>query len=368
MNYTEFAQSIKKKYPGAYDQVDDRELAQKFIEKYPTYKNQVTFDRSLRGKVWDALDVPRQKSKEGLDMIARAVPSAEPTGNLVRDLALNTPKIAAETLAEAAPQFVDRTALLTAGTGKLLGLGGKVAKPIMRGAGAQLESLSGALPGSLEAAYKDSKLIFGPGKKAAQEGYELAKATGGKVRKALSGIGDRKKFVAKALDIAKKGKLTATEALEARKELDKLRRSVSGEYFRTSRRVLDDIAKEAYAGADAGYRRALQSESLRNLMPQNKFGGTSAFKMGIMTGLEALGASDSVIAKTMARLAGASMSPAAQGVAATGAGATARQVLGPLTNLGARATAVPMAASSVPRGMSLALEYLARRRKSKKAP
>jgi hypothetical protein len=43
MNYQEFAQGIKAKYP-AYKDADDRVLARKMVEKYPVYKDRVTFE------------------------------------------------------------------------------------------------------------------------------------------------------------------------------------------------------------------------------------------------------------------------------------------------------------------------------------
>lgn len=44
MNYVDFAQKVRDKYPGAYDSVDDRTLAEKVVEKYPEYESQVEFD------------------------------------------------------------------------------------------------------------------------------------------------------------------------------------------------------------------------------------------------------------------------------------------------------------------------------------
>lgn len=44
MNYIDFAQKVRDKYPGAYDSVDDRTLAEKVVEKYPEYESQVEFD------------------------------------------------------------------------------------------------------------------------------------------------------------------------------------------------------------------------------------------------------------------------------------------------------------------------------------
>lgn len=44
MTPAEFAKTIRSKYPGAYDSIDDNTLSQKIVEKYPQYKSQVSFD------------------------------------------------------------------------------------------------------------------------------------------------------------------------------------------------------------------------------------------------------------------------------------------------------------------------------------
>lgn len=45
MNYQELSQKIRQKYPGSYDDLDDRSLAQKIVQKYPEYSD-TTFDDS----------------------------------------------------------------------------------------------------------------------------------------------------------------------------------------------------------------------------------------------------------------------------------------------------------------------------------
>ena len=44
MNYRDFATQIRTKYPGSYDQVDDKTLAEKVVSKYPTYADRVDFE------------------------------------------------------------------------------------------------------------------------------------------------------------------------------------------------------------------------------------------------------------------------------------------------------------------------------------
>lgn len=78
---------------------------------------------SMVNRAWEALKIPEQKSREGLTMIASAIPknigspTGEPTGNMFRDIAAGTPRILADTLAEVAPSFVSRAAITTAGAG-----------------------------------------------------------------------------------------------------------------------------------------------------------------------------------------------------------------------------------------------------------
>ena len=44
LDYNEFAEKIKQKYP-AYKDVDNYELATKMVEKYPEYKDQVVLKK-----------------------------------------------------------------------------------------------------------------------------------------------------------------------------------------------------------------------------------------------------------------------------------------------------------------------------------
>lgn len=55
MNYNEFSEKIKAKYP-QYKDIDNRELAQRMVEKYPQYSN-ITFD-----------DVEQPKQPKGIDL------------------------------------------------------------------------------------------------------------------------------------------------------------------------------------------------------------------------------------------------------------------------------------------------------------
>lgn len=278
-------------------------------------------DRGMIRKGWDALAIPEQKSREGLQMLAGMVPNPEPKGNLALDIIRGTPKIAADTVAEAAPDFISPASLALAGAGQVGRLAKPIIKPVLQGLGRQGESVSGVVPGALEAAYKDSSLMMGQGKKAVQKMYETAKSTTGGMRKELQTIGDKKEFVTKALNLAEEGSLTPLEALEARKELVKIKKQLTGPYFQYAKDKLNSIAKTVFSGADTAYQKANMAESLRQIAPQNKYGGTSAFKMA----LQAMASNDGIAGKAVAL----GLSPFAQGTVATGAGMTARAVTNP---------------------------------------
>lgn len=329
MNPTEFAATIRKKYPGSYDAIDDVTLSKKIVEKYPQYAEKISFDSEapkkigIPGKAYEALNIPSQLSRKGLGMIAEAVPAVEPTGNVVRDVALNYPKIMTEAVAEVAPKFVDRASLLTAG---VLGTA-RAATPLIKGAGGLvgkgLEALSGLehqTPGVLKEAAKDATLFFSRGKEAAAKLYEAAK--NGTQFNIFKGLYKADDIVdtAKAY-INKGGVLEPTEALMYRKAVDKLMKSgkIVKDELIAMRQEADAIAKQSdlVAQADPLYVRGLRAEALRNLLPQNKLGGSSAFKTGIAAFTGPLGVL---------------MSPLAQGAAATAAGVGARlasRVAGP---------------------------------------
>jgi hypothetical protein len=292
-------------------------------------------NKSMAGKAWDALAWPEKKSREGLQMIAQTIPQGTPTGNLPLDVLKGTPRIAADTLAEAAPGFVSRGSILTAGGAKAAGALAPVAKTMLRAIGKQGESVSGAVPGSLEAAYNDAGLIAGKGKKAVSEMYEKAKELSGGMRKDLQTISDRREFVDKALKLSDEGNLNPLEALEARKELVKIKKQLPNSYFQYAKDKFNSVAKQVFGESDEAYQRANMAESLRNIVPQNKYGGTSAFKMGI----QSLASTGGIPGK----LTALAISPFAQGVAATGAGLASRNILAPLVAGGIRGVANPMA-------------------------
>jgi len=280
-------------------------------------------EASLASQVFEALKRPEELSREGLKMIADSTPSLDPTGNLTIDLLANVPKITMETLAEVAPSFISRGAILTAGALR----GGKAIAPaiktIGKGIAGQAEQLSGLgfkTPGVLSQAAKDPTLILGKGTQKAGQAFRKI-LDKGQIRSELGRSLDKKDLVREALKFADEGTLTAEEALLARRTLDQIRKTVPESTFTDVRNVFDKIAKTKTAKADVDFSRAVKSEALRNIFPQNKLGGASAFKLGIGAGL---GGGLGFINPALATLSAGSLSPAAQGIIATALGLGAK--------------------------------------------
>lgn len=334
--------------------------------------------KGMMRRAWEALAVPEQKSREGLAMLNQQVPefsggipgalaafpmariagplaplalaggastgeklspsSREPSGHLLRDVVTGTPKVMSSTMAEAAPGFISRGALLTAGAGKVAQGLAPIAKLVGKGAASQLESLSGAAPGSVEHAAQDATLIFSKGKKAVGQMYEAAKEGASKLTDDLL---EHKEIVNKATELLKKGELAAEDALTARKSVDAMMKSkrFSKDMLLRLREAFADVAKPKFAEADKAFQRAVHAESLRKIFPQNIYGGTSSFKMAMMTGLNALGRTG--------KAASVLLSPAAMGTAATLGGLGVRYGVAPLVKSPALAVSAKNAYSAL---------------------
>ena len=124
---------------------------------------------------WNALAIPEQKSREGLQMLANMLPEAGQSRSAALNFAKGTPRALAETVAQAAPGFISRGSILTAGAAKLAQGLAPLAGAIGKGLGGQAESVSGALPGSITRAFKDPTLMFAKARGAASELYQAAK-------------------------------------------------------------------------------------------------------------------------------------------------------------------------------------------------
>lgn len=289
--------------------------------------NLMKSDKSVGRKAWESLTIPAQASREGLDQLAAMVPYAEPTGNPVRDVALNTPKIAAETLAETAPDFVNRLSLASAGVLK----GAQKAAPLVkyagRGLGKMMEGYSGISgglrgEGALNTAWNDPSLIFSKGKKIAGPLYEAAKQELGKGNSLFSNMYEPKEIVNKTIEyLGKGGQLEAAESHTARKAVDTLLKSkgVVKDELLALRDTLDEIAKssENISEADKLFKRGLQADALRNLVPYTQSGKPALFRTAAMK---------------YAPFTAALFSPLVQGAGATLGGLAGRNIVSPMMN------------------------------------
>ena len=269
-------------------------------------------NKSMLSKIWDGLAVPEQMSRQGLNMLASAVPGREPTGNMALDIGLNIPKVAAETLAEGAPGFISRGSILTAGAL----MGAKLAAPLIKTVGSGVakgaEAISGLeykTPGVLTAAAKDSSLMLGPGRASANELFANA-VDPSKIRPAIAQGLEHKDIIVEGMKALADGSITPEEALTVRQSLDAAKKGMPMGTFIKLREAFDQVAKTISSQADTAFSRAIQSEALRQPLAVNKLGGTSIGKhfLGTMAGV----------------LPSVAMMPWVQGGVATGLGMAAR--------------------------------------------
>jgi hypothetical protein len=287
------------------------------------FKPQASAKPSLMGRAWDVLKVPEQKSREGLQMLAGMVPKPEPTGNLPLDLAVGAPRVAADTMAEAAPGFISRGSLVTGGLFKGLGAARQATRAIGRGVARNLESASGLehrAPGVLREAFKDPTLLFAKGKEAASKAFKVVKEAAGSTKSLTEDLLSHKNIVEKAQELSKAGQLSAAEAHVARRSVDALMKSkeYSRDALLEARKLFNKVVKAdpAFAKADKMYERAVKAEGMRNVFPQNKLGGASPFRAGIGSAMLMMPGG-----KVLAPLL---LSPFVQGATATGLGIGAR--------------------------------------------
>jgi hypothetical protein len=268
---------------------------------------------SMMQRGWDALKRPEQMSRQGLGQLAAMVPEGKITGNLPMDLLRGSPRIAANTLAEAAPGFISRGAIM--GSGALAGLKGLSFLPKVRAAAGELagqfESAAGSPKGTLARGFESAKNFFGPGRKSASPLYESARPF--TVHPELQDVFENKQMIEKSMELAKKGQLSPFEAFNARRGIDKLmgKSGYSEDMLHQMRQMFDEIVKTdpKLAAGDVQYAGGMKNEALRGFLPKNKYGTTSAFKTGIMAGVPG---------------AAAVLSPIVQGAVATALGAGVR--------------------------------------------
>lgn len=265
-------------------------------------------------RAWDAMAVPEQMSREGLKMMTDAIPEAPITGNMAADVAMGAPKIMVDTIAEAAPGFISRGSIATAGALKGIKMAAPVIKAVGGAVGRAAEGVSGLeykTPGVLAAAAKDPTLIFGKGKEAAGKAYEAIKDNL-QVRPSFLEATTHAELLQDAKAALDAGTLSAQEALIARRTVDAARKSMPVASANYLRGRFDEIAKTLSAEADAGFRRAIQSDALRTIFAVNKTGGTSIAK--------------NILGTIAGGIPAIAMSPLVQGAVATGLGAGAKAI------------------------------------------
>lgn len=314
-----------------------RELARRELARRETMKREET--PSMAGGAWNALTVPAQKSSEGLNKVADmySLMQTAPTGNKVKDIALNAIPIMGEsgmrTLGKVAPEFISRGAMVTGAVAPALGMAGKgiraIAKPVGRWGGAQLEDLAGMVPGSLREAYRSGFGAFKGGKKAASPLYDAAKDSRG--MNLFKGMYKPEEIVDKARETLSKGiQLTPTEGLSYRKAVSSLMKS--GRYVKDElvamRAEADAIAKSSkfIKEADEVHQKGMMAESLRSLLPKTAQGKSSSWKT-MMAGLSgmsplwspiALGTGSAIAGKIGKIMSGVINQPVKSGLTAVG--------------------------------------------------
>lgn len=288
-------------------------------------KPQQTQPLSMGQKIWGGLEKPEQISRRGLNGIAEMLPNSV-TGNLPRDLAVNAPRIGAESMAKVAPEFISRESILTAGASPLIGRALKSAAPIGKLIGAGLEDWTGIKPaGTLEEAFKGNVSAFSKSTKAAKAGYQEAMKELPYEQTIFKGIGKNKDIAEKAIQIIdSKGKLEPQEGLIARKALDRSKKLYSDDAFNYYRTAFDKIAKSNsdIAASDPLHRRGMMAEALRSIGPKNVGGRISPFKIGEAMALSHLG--------PFGKLASLAFSPAAIGAVSSGLGTASRIASDPM--------------------------------------
>lgn len=276
--------------------------------------------QSMLGMAYDALNAPAQKAKEGLQGLSNLIPAGTESGNLAKDVVTGLPRLAGDTLAEFAPSFIDAPSILTGGASKVAG-------PVLKGAGkalSQFGKLSGATAEGLQEVARNPKSLFSSVKKAGELFSSAKEAT-----PFASSAKTPKAFINRAEALAKKGLLTASEALEARKEVDKLYKASGMTEARKHalRPLFDQLVKAdpLLKEADVAYKTAAVTEPVRNLLPVNQGGTTSALKstlLGLMGGGSFLNPAIGAVAAPL-------LSPAVQGGLAALLGPTGRLLSSP---------------------------------------
>lgn len=280
-------------------------------------------------KIWDSMAVPAQTASKVLNVAANAVPEGTSTGNVPWDVATGTPKVIANTVAQALPGFVSRGAMLTAGAAKGLQAVAPLTDAIGGMAAKAGEGISGAIPGSVRSAWNDASTMFSQGKKAAQPLYEAAKQEIPEGASIFSGLWKPADIIKAGQEyLAKGGQMEPAEAFTFRRALGVAAdnpNNIPDELYKM-KDAANVVAKQSpnIAQADPLYQKGLYGQSLRNILPVNKSGSTSVMRGAMMAGISKLG--------MLGKVASVGMSPAAIGTAATIGGLATRPIGAVATN------------------------------------
>lgn len=197
---------------------------------------------------------------------------------------------AGEEVAKAAPRSTEWLGGLRASdvpSGLAQAAAGEALAPVFRAVGKPIAKAMGGLSGAGDVIGKvgaDPSLLVAPGSAAAD--YSAPDAV--KATSALLGEKSPKALIDAAEEAAKKGTLSAAEALEARKEVGRLfeSKTITGEAQRRLYGLFDKIAKSdpLIAEADRTFARGKIADVARSPLPLNASGKPASLKSLVMGG------------------------------------------------------------------------------------
>ena len=328
MNAQEFAETIRKKYPGAYDKVDDVTLAKKVVEKYPVYADKVTFEAAgaeqpekkgmLRKIAESVIDSPALPIAGGVIGGAAGLPlgpgaiatagAGGAAGEAYRQLGARALGMKAPATSTQAAKDIGIEGL-TQAAGEALGLG--VIKPVAKLTGKLLKKPAGQLfqiitkmkPEDAATLFKNPKAILpGQMEKASKAWRAAAEKIGIAVDdvspemvEILKGDGKAKVFDTFA-KISSGEAVTAKEVQIAKQALDSVvmpvaktvRKNPQVATLNKIRRAFTDfISKESpeMAAANKGYGIAATGQKFKSLFPRNTTGDPAYFRSSALPAL-----------------------------------------------------------------------------------
>lgn len=173
----------------------------------------------------------------------------------------------------------------------------------------------------LAEATENPGLMFKPGVESANEIY-ADKVDPKLIRDSFKTVVGKKEFVEDAIKSIQGGGITPDEALIVRQTLDSIKNQVPRSTYIYQRKILNDIAKVKFAGADEAYQTAVKAEALREPFPMNKTGGASK----LLTGLQGAALGGGAIFNPLTALLAPALSPLGQATVASSIG-VAKKIL-----------------------------------------